>query len=339
MSKKEEFQKATENLRKAVPLMIKNQVPTTPSNYALWYTYVDNTLPELNRDLDQVIDEFGICPSAQTDALYRTHVAQKTETDVAHMRLSLERLLSEVGHSMNDTLNNTSAFQNQMDKSFGSLERMEDDGLSFEEVMGLVRKLLVESKDIRHTTQFLNNQLNTASSEIEQLKEKLEKVQQDSLYDGLSSLMNRRAFDKDMEAYTASGEPFSLILLDIDHFKNYNDQFGHLFGDMVIKSIAKRLQTSCREGIAAYRFGGEEFALICPNKQLRLAIRFAESVRTSLEKLKIRDKRTGKQVESITASFGVAEFQPDETAHDLVDRADIQLYEAKRLGRNRVLPI
>lgn len=338
MSKKE-FQKATENLRKAVPLMIKNQVATTPSNYALWYTYVDNALPELNKELDQVVGEHGICPPAKGEALYREYVANKTESDVQQLRQSLERMLTEVSHSMNDTLVNTNDFQLKIDKSFSSLERVEDEGLSFDEVMGLVRNLMLESKDIRHTTQFLNSQLSVASGEIEQLKEQLTQFQQDALFDGLSSLLNRRAFDRDLSAYCLGDTPFSLVILDIDHFKNYNDQFGHLFGDSVIKSLAKRLQSSCRDGISAYRFGGEEFAFIVPNKNLRLAIRFAESVRTALEKLTIRDRRSGKQVDSITASFGVAEFKAGEQGKDIVDKADIQLYEAKRLGRNRVMPI
>ncbi|MDN3682012.1 GGDEF domain-containing protein [Vibrio tapetis subsp. quintayensis] len=338
MSKKE-FQKATENLRKAVPLMIKNQVATTPSNYALWYTYVDNALPELNKELDQVVGEHGICPPAKGEALYREYVANKTESDVQQLRQSLERMLTEVSHSMNDTLVNTNNFQLKIDKSFSSLERVEDEGLSFDEVMGLVRNLMLESKDIRHTTQFLNSQLSVASGEIEQLKEQLTQFQQDALFDGLSGLLNRRAFDRDLSAYCLGDAPFSLVILDIDHFKNYNDQFGHLFGDAVIKSLAKRLQSCCRDGISAYRFGGEEFAFIVPNKNLRLAIRFAESVRSALEKLTIRDRRSGKQVDSITASFGVAEFKDGEQAKDIVDKADIQLYEAKRLGRNRVMPI
>ncbi|SON52254.1 GGDEF domain-containing protein [Vibrio tapetis] len=332
MSKKE-FQKATENLRKAVPLMIKNQVATTPSNYALWYTYVDNALPELNKELDQVVDEHGICPPAKGEALYREYVANKTESDVQQLRQSLERMLTEVSHSMNDTLVNTNNFQQKIDKSFSSLERVED------EVMGLVRNLMLESQDIRHTTQFLNSQLSVASGEIEQLKEQLTQFQQDALFDGLSNLLNRRAFDRNLSAYCLGDTPFSLVILDIDHFKNYNDQFGHLFGDSVIKSLAKRLQASCRDGISAYRFGGEEFAFIVPNKNLRLSIRFAESVRTALEKLTIRDRRSGKQVDSITASFGVAEFKTGEQGKDIVDKADIQLYEAKRLGRNRVMPI
>ncbi|GLQ76300.1 GGDEF domain-containing protein [Vibrio penaeicida] len=338
MSKKD-IQKASENLKKAVPLMIKNQVPTTPTNYALWYTYVDNSLPELNKELDQVVSDCGLCPPATGEALYRNYVASKQETDVQQLRTSLEKLITEVSHSMNDTLANTSTFQKQMDRSFDNLSRVEDEGLSFEEVMGLVRNLITESKDIRSTTQFLNSQLNVASKEIGELKSQLAEFQQDALYDGLTNLLNRRAFDKDLSTFCRNNSAFSLIILDIDHFKSFNDQYGHVFGDAVIRSIAKRLRGSCREGIAAYRYGGEEFAFIVPDKKLRLAIRFAESVRSSFEKISVKDKRSGQQVDSITSSFGVAEFQEGESPDCLIERADTQLYEAKRLGRNRVMPI
>ncbi|NMU75721.1 GGDEF domain-containing protein, partial [Vibrio parahaemolyticus] len=110
------------------------------------------------------------------------------------------------------------------------------------------------------------------------------------------------------------------IMLDIDHFKSFNDNYGHLFGDTVLKAIARRLQQSCRDGICAYRFGGEEFALIVPNKSLRIARQYADTLRRMIEKLRIRDKRSGTQVHSITASFGVAEFEPGDTPEALINK-------------------
>ena len=115
--------------------------------------------------------------------------------------------------------------------------------------------------------------------------------------------------------------------------------YGHLFGDTVIKGIARRLQLSCRDGIHAYRFGGEEFALIVPNKSLRIARQYGETLRRSIEKLSIKDRRTSEQVANITISLGVAELEPGESAESLIERADKLLYEAKQLGRNRVMPI
>ncbi|MDW2113003.1 GGDEF domain-containing protein [Vibrio sp. 1731] len=335
----DEFKKSTANLKKAVPLMIKNHVAATPANYALWYTYVDKTIPELNFELDTVLENYGICPPATNKQLYNNYVASKAETSLEDLRTNVEVLLHEVSSSMSDTISDTSSFSEMVDKSFNKLEKVEDNSLSIEEVMVVIRQLVAESHEIRHSTKFLNSQLTNASEEISRLKNQLAEVQQDALFDGLSNLYNRRAFDKDLSSLIASNQAMTLIMLDIDHFKSFNDNYGHLFGDTVLKAIARRLQQSCRDGICAYRFGGEEFALIVPNKSLRIARQYADTLRRMIEKLRIRDKRSGRQVHSITASFGVAEFELGDTPEALINKADKQLYEAKQLGRNRVMPI
>ena len=333
------FKKSTENLKKAVPLMMKHHVAANPTNYALWYTYVDNAIPQLNQELDGVLNNFGICPPAAGDALYQQFIASKVETTVSELRSNIEVLAGEVANSMSDTMTDTCAFEAVIEKSFSHLERVEKEDLSIEEVMNLIRQLVSESQDIRHSTRFLGNQLKNACEEISRLHNQLSEVQKDARFDSLSGLYNRRSFNDDLLSLVHAQQAMSLILLDVDHFKSYNDDFGHLFGDAIIRSLAKRIQTSCREGITAYRFGGEEFALILPHKSLRSARQFADSLRRSIEKLYVRDRRTGQQVGNITASFGVVEYQPIESADDLVDRADKLLYEAKNLGRNRVMPL
>lgn len=335
----DDFKKSTANLKKAVPLMMKNHVAATPANYALWYTYVDNVIPQLNKELDGVIENYGICPPAVGEQLYNNHIASRTETDMHDLRANIEILVNEVAHSMSDTLTDTSQFSQMIDKSFENLERVDDESMSLDEVMTVIRQLVAESREIRHSTRFLNNQLESATKEINQLKSQLAEVQQDALFDALTSLYNRRSFDSDINTLCRSEQKMCLILADIDHFKSYNDTYGHLFGDTVIKGIARRLQLSSRDGIHAYRFGGEEFALIVPNKSLRIARQFADSLRRSIEKLSIKDRRTSKQVGNITISLGVAELEPGETAESLIERTDKFLYEAKELGRNRVMPL
>ncbi|QFT12267.1 GGDEF domain-containing protein [Vibrio sp. THAF190c] len=337
--KKDEFQKSTANLKKAVPLMMKNRVSTTPANYALWYTYVDNAIPQLNKDMDGVLEHYGICPPALGEQLYNDYVASKSETTINDLRANLELLVSEVSSSMNDTLTDTSAFSEMIDKSFEDLSQVDNNSMSIDEVMSLVRQLVSESQNIRHSTQFLNSQLNAATTEISKLKSQLVEVQKDALFDSLTTLYNRRSFNKDLQMLCESDQALCLVLLDIDHFKTFNDTYGHLFGDTVLKGIARKLKMTCRDGISAYRFGGEEFAMIIPNKSLRIARQIADTSRRSLEKLSIKDRRSGEQVGNITASFGVAELQPNETADSLIERADKLLYEAKSLGRNRVMPL
>ncbi|MFB9136653.1 GGDEF domain-containing protein [Vibrio olivae] len=335
----DEFKKAAENLKKAIPLMLKNKVATTPENYALWYTYVEHAIPELNDNIDRIIEDFGLCPPAKTRWLYQTYVADRELTDIAHFRENVEILANEVSSAMSDTISDTSTFSQMIDNSLASLENVNSQNISIEEVMKVIRQLVDGSNDIRLSTQQLGEQLTIASTEITRLKEQLAAVQKDVLFDSLSGLYNRRSFDEDISVLCNAKQPMCLVLLDIDHFKSYNDDYGHLFGDTILKGIAKRLQSSCREGISAYRFGGEEFAFIVPNKSLRIARQFAETNRRAMAKLSIRDKRTDTAVGNITASFGVAEWEMGDTPEQLINRADRLLYEAKQLGRNRVMPL
>lgn len=333
------FKKSTANLKKAVPLMMKNHVAATPANYALWYTYVDNTSPQLNSELENIVDNFGICPPSEGEKLYSKHIAPKAEIRLSDLRANIEILLGELATSMNDTLSDTSQFSAMIDKSFDNLERVENESMSLDEVMVIIRQLVAESKGIRHSTGFLTHQLSTASEEIHRLKTQLAEVQKDALFDSMSGLYNRRSFDNDIKILCQSEQHFCLILADIDHFKNYNDKYGHLFGDAVIRGLSRRLQSSCRDGATAYRFGGEEFAIVVPNRNIRVVRQFADSLRRAVEKLSIKDRRNGKQVGNITASFGVTEFESNDTVDSIIERADKLLYEAKQLGRNRVMPI
>ncbi|GAL20405.1 GGDEF family protein [Vibrio maritimus] len=338
--KKNDFQKSAANLKKAVPLMVKHHVPATPANYALWYTYVDQTIPELNADMDAILKDYDVLPPVNTASLYRNHIADKAEVDLQDLKVNLEAIVTEMSSSMSDALTDTTDFSKALENSFDGLSSSLDAerAPTLDDVMPLIKQLVDEASEIRHSTDFIQGQLKNASDEISRLKSQLAKVQCNAMFDSLTTLYNRGAFDADLTMFCQAKQPMSLILLDIDHFKKFNDEMGHLFGDTILKGISQRLKQACRGGIAAYRFGGEEFALIVPNKSLRVARQMADALRLAIEKMTIKDRKNGNKVGNITASFGVAEFVAGDSYASLVERADKQLYDAKRSGRNRVMP-
>jgi len=334
------FAKSAANLKKAVPLMMKYQVPTTPLNYALWYTYVSEEIPQLNQELDSLLEHFDICPPMRAENLYRQFVADKTEQDTWQLRQSVEVMLTELSQSVKDTQVDSHKFQSVLDTTFADLHRVEDEGWSIEEIMVLIRNIDGNSKSITNATKFFNNTLQKSQQEIESLKIQLAETQKLALYDSLTGLLNRYSFDAELSSLMAkNNRGLCLILADIDHFKKFNDEYGHLLGDQVLKAFGRRLNDSARDGSQAYRFGGEEFAILLPSSSLGRARQFAETTRKLIERLSIRDKRTAKSVNNITASFGVSEFKVGDTLTSFITRADEQLYTAKRLGRNRVLPM
>lgn len=169
-------------------------------------------------------------------------------------------------------------------------------------------------------------------------KEMLGKLQNLAITDGLTNLYNSRHFyhQLDMETGRSSryGQALALLMLDIDHFKKYNDTFGHLAGDKVLTRISGVIKACLRTMDSAYRYGGEEFTVLLPETSAKEALNVAQRLRESVEKERfqpIPDKETG-----ITISVGVTEYKEQEKNSDFVKRADRALYTSKEKGRNRV---
>lgn len=168
-----------------------------------------------------------------------------------------------------------------------------------------------------------------------------EEIYRMTIADGLTGVANKRYFieflERELAAAHRYGTPLTLVLFDIDHFKPINDERGHLCGDEVLKELAARVRPRIRREDLFARFGGEEFACILTHTGMEGGVKFAESVRKLIEG---RPFSFEGQAFSVTVSVGVAQVdhEPDATAHELVARADENLYEAKRSGRNRVIP-
>lgn len=333
------FTQATAYLKQAVPLMIKYQIPTTPTNYALWYTYVAQTNPQLNEAVDKTIQSSGACSPLSSELLYQQHMAAQTERNVDTMKQSLEAMVTEINASMQDTISDTGDFQAMLDKSFSRLMQLDEEGLSIDETMGLVRELVQGSRHISQSTRQFHSQLSEAEKEIAELKSKLQQSREEALHDALTGLLNRRAFDQEINHLLNTQTPIALIILDIDKFKGINDGFGHVFGDQVLKAIARRVKDSCKSGERPFRIGGEEIAIILPSRSLLVARQFAEALRRAIEKLSVMDRKSGQRLNAVTASFGVTEYVANDSYENLLRRADEQLYRAKELGRNRVMPM
>ena len=157
--------------------------------------------------------------------------------------------------------------------------------------------------------------------------------------DALTQVANRLSMDEDLKVLWSRvkryGHRYSIAICDVDRFKAYNDNFGHLAGDDVLRRVAQTIREQLREGDGLYRYGGEEFVVLLPEQSLAEAARAMDRVRTAVEKLAIQ---THSERGVLTISFGVAELEPPEEGapEDWLRRADTALYRAKSAGRNRV---
>lgn len=164
----------------------------------------------------------------------------------------------------------------------------------------------------------------------------IEDFRRESGLDTLTGLLNRRGFHLEAQAVwrDAGMRPVSLAYCDLDHFKSINDSFGHAAGDRVLRQFADIVSGELRHWDVAARFGGEEFVLLLPHASGEAALAIVERVRGALRAVAFEDLSDGR---AVTASFGVAEAGPTETLAELIHRADLMVYAAKRAGRDRCL--
>ncbi|HYS44946.1 MAG TPA: GGDEF domain-containing protein, partial [Rhizomicrobium sp.] len=179
-----------------------------------------------------------------------------------------------------------------------------------------------------------------SSEQVTELRTKLADVRKESMTDPLTNIANRKAFDEAVRAaMTAAqdGEAVSLLMCDIDHFKTFNDTWGHQTGDQVLRLVATCLSENVKGRDTAARYGGEEFAVLLRGIGLDAATRVADQIRTTVETKKLVKKSTGDILGTITISIGVAQIAPGDTVEGAVRRADACLYGAKHNGRNLVI--
>jgi diguanylate cyclase len=209
-----------------------------------------------------------------------------------------------------------------------------------EQLRVAVGYLITENNKMRKETGNLQSNLKESHSKIENLRENLEIAEEVGMRDSLTSLWNRRAFDKmlalQVETAPEKNSPLCLVLADIDHFKKINDNFGHLIGDEILRLVASTISKNVKGRDFVARFGGEEFALILPQTSLENALKLAMQMKHQLEIQKWVISKRNEVVGTVTASFGVAQLRPNELLQAFLGRADKKLYEAKAAGRNRI---
>jgi diguanylate cyclase (GGDEF)-like protein len=173
---------------------------------------------------------------------------------------------------------------------------------------------------------------------LECLSKFIEDIEKKAIYDGLTNCYNKREIQEFIKKFLFNylrykNDFFTIMMLDLDHFKKINDTYGHLAGDYVLKEVAKIIKNSIRKSDICGRFGGEEFVILLPNTKLSGAMKLAERIRQTIENHNFIFN--GKKI-NVTVSIGITSVGINDSYESLIDRADEALYEAKQKGRNRV---
>ncbi|MBS0246633.1 MAG: GGDEF domain-containing protein [Proteobacteria bacterium] len=309
----------------------------TPRNYEIWYSYATGYHPSLNQKINETLTQNGTLTDADLDSIYETYLApnrlsDRIDTVGSKVMGEIEQVMAMIDAAAGNASSYTESLAGMSEK-IGASDR--------EGLRAIVEGLVATVKEMEESNQQLEERLSASKQEINELQVNLEAVRTESLTDPLTQLANRKFFDSTLDEAIAfareNKEPLALMLTDIDHFKKFNDTFGHLTGDQVLRLVAMSVKQNVKGQDTAARYGGEEFAVILPNTALRSAITVADHIRRAVMTKELMKRSTGEHLGRVTISIGVAALQQDDTAAALIDRADACLYAAKRNGRNRVI--
>lgn len=323
--------------QEVLDLMRLHGVAATGSNYQVWLTY---RLGE-NKALREAID----ARIASGDAFHDDFNNEVYDRFFGGLGASAQIVLAgeRIARDLGQVVSFLESAEKKSDDYGRQLESAATDlntVMSPEQVRQIVSSLAAATLDMANHNQHLTEQLQKSTTEIETLRTSLESVRVESLTDSLTGLANRRMFDETLrmriDEARAQRSELCLLLCDIDHFKRFNDTWGHHTGDQILRFLASTLQGHARPDYLVARHGGEEFAMILPRATVKLATQTADMLRTAIQTKRLRRRSTNEDLGQVTVSIGLAQLQPGDTPQGLVERADACLYASKRNGRNQV---
>ena len=333
----QEFKRALGYANSAFDLLKRSSIPPYPQFYELLYTYATGVNPTLNNRINAIFRN-GDTPSANlAEALYNEFLKSDVNDRMSNVSERMHARIEAVHEAIDTAMTTANAYSGSLQSASGDLERE----ISADAMKTLADRLLAETRRMQETNRALEQKLEASRDDIASLQRDLDDVRRESLLDPLTKIANRKSFDEGMEVAIAeaagSGTPLCLMIVDIDHFKTFNDTYGHQTGDQVLRLVAMTLKSNIKGKDLAARYGGEEFVAILPSTDIEGAVIVAENIRKAIQAKELLKRSTNEKLGRITASFGVAAFRPGDTPAMLIERADRCLYAAKHAGRNRVI--
>jgi diguanylate cyclase len=312
--------------------------PASPRNFEIWYHYATGYNQPLNQAINEALTKKGALGESDLEQVYDTYIAVSRVGD--RLDSVNTRVLGEIQHviaTIDAATGSATSYSKQLNAASEKLAQANDS----DALRAVIEHLVKGAKDMEFDNRKLEERLATSRQEIEQLQQNLETVRNESLTDPLTTLSNRKFFDqalaKSIVEATEKGEPLSLLMADVDHFKSFNDKYGHLTGDQVLRLVALSVKQNVKGQDIAARYGGEEFVIALPNTGLQSAIIVADHIRRAVMTKELMKRSSGERLGRVTISIGAAVLRPSDTSQHLIERADKCLYAAKRHGRNRVI--
>lgn len=338
MSQNQNALTADDCAREAWKTLQDHALPATPENYALLYTYFSRVNPVLNERLDDYIKDnspltLKLLSAIRDENLHEQGEAEAVKNGADALAQAAQGMVDEVSASHGPR----AAYSDALEHWATQL----NERTTVQDLLKAVTALSLETRKASEHNRTLEQRLSASTRRIGKLQQSLVAVKQEAKTCPLTGIPNRKAFEIKLrraiaQAKAEPSSPFCLLMLDVDHFKRFNDTHGHRTGDHVLRLVARLLSDNIKGKDTAARYGGEEFAILLEGAELQAGMAVARGICERISKQRLVKRGTGESIGQITMSIGVAQYGSGEASNTFVDRADAALYEAKRTGRSRV---
>lgn len=338
MAYHESAQKSVIYANAAIATMAREGIVATPPNFTVWYNYHAGCTPDLCRTIGVLLSNGQPFTPERSADLFEQFFGTDAESNNAQaVGTRLEAAIGRIMDAIGDAGDDAEKFGDALKAFSGQLE----DGERPADLRTAISTILHETRQMGAHNRQLEERLIESSGEVTELRQRLRDTRIEAMTDSLTELANRKHFDLRLRELATEavehGDWLSVLLIDIDHFKEFNDEYGHQLGDHALKLVALTLRANVKERDVTARYGGEEFAVILYGSMLDEAEIVAERLRDAVASRQFVRTDTGQNLGKVTMSIGVAEYRYGEPLNEFIERADQALYLAKGGGRNRVM--
>jgi len=310
----------------------------TPNMFSLFYSYYSEDNAEVVRALDIMEAQNFEFTLERCEELYGLYI------DPSHTNETLNKAQDIVGKTLSNVDDIFDSFKNSNEDMSSSMDTIQSHvakAVDPEELKTVLVQVMGEAKKMMTDNNALERKLESSSYQMKELKRELEVIREEAFTDALTGVPNRKKFDCEVTRLVAEARendsPISIAFIDIDHFKSFNDAYGHQVGDQVLRLVANSFIDGLKGQDFVCRYGGEEFVIILPMTDTFGASKIINILRETVKKKDIRNRKTGDSLTKVTFSAGVATLMPEEDIQAWIERADDSLYQAKRKGRDCVV--
>lgn len=325
------LQRTTAIAKRVLVFMGQNGIPVTPRNYTVWFEYHYGSHEALEQDVNEHKMRGTPLNTELTEHFYNRYFGDQDRQRLHELvEEQTGKILKGVIESVLATANNTTEYGKKLRRYSRTLSGVD----SSQDVKRIIKNIISDTKEMETSNAGLWKELENIALEADNLKKQIEQKEKDLLRDPLTGLGNRRALTQRLQGlydeFVGSGAVFSIIMCDIDSFKQFNDQYGHMIGDEALQIVSATLEENVKGKDFVGRYGGDEFILLLPMTPLYSASIVASHLSRSVAEKKLKLKNSGSPIEPLGISLGVSQIRAGDSVEAVLKRADESLSLSKR---------